>query len=62
VVTAFDFAVASADGGVDGLMSLTIEIASETVGRLATGTGEAGGFAGVLLEIGGLVHHKGFQE
>jgi len=59
MVTAFDFAVASADSGVDGLMRLTIEIAGETVGCLATGTGEAGGFAGVLLEVGRFVHNPG---
>ena len=49
MVTAFDFAVASADGGVNGLEGLTVEIAGEAVGCLATWTGEAGGFAGVLL-------------
>ena len=56
MVTAFDFAVASADGGMDGLMRLTIKIAGEAVGCLATGTGEAGGFAGVFLEIWRFVH------
>ena len=60
MVTAFDLAVTSADGGVDGLMSITIEVASETVGSLATGTGEAGGFAGVLLEVGRFVHYPGY--
>ena len=59
MVSAFDFAVASADSGVDGLMRLTIEIAGETVGCLATGTDEAGGFAGVLLEVGRFVHNPG---
>ena len=58
MVTAFDFAVASADGGMDGLMRLTIKVAGETVGRLATGTGESGGFAGILLEIGRFVHNR----
>ena len=49
VVATLDLAVASADGGVNGLEGLTVEIAGEAVGCLATGTGEAGGFAGVLL-------------
>ncbi len=62
VVPAFDFAVAAADGGVDRLMGLPIEVAGEAVGSLAARAGEAGGLAGILLEIGGLVHHKGFQE
>ena len=60
MVTAFDFAVASADSGVDGLVGLTIKVAGETVGRLATGTGEAGGFAGILLEVGRFVHNPGY--
>ena len=59
MVTAFDLSVASADGGVDGLMRLSIEVAGETVRCLATGTGEAGGFAGVLLEVGRFVHNPG---
>ena len=58
MVTAFDFAVASADGGVDGLKRLPVEVAGETVRCLATGTGEAGGFAGILLEIGRFVHNR----
>ena len=62
VIATLDFAVAAADGGVDGLMGLSIEVAGEAVGSLAARAGEAGRFAGILLEIGGLVHHKGFQE
>ena len=62
MVTAFDFAVASADGGVDGLMRLSIQVAGETVRCLATGTCETGGLAGILLEIGRLVHNPGFYE
>ena len=58
MVTAFDFAVAATNGGMDGLVGLSIEIAGEAVGRLATGTGEAGGFAGVLLEVGWFVHNR----
>lgn len=62
MVAALDLAVAAADGGVDGLMGLPIEVAGEAVGSLASRAGEAGRLAGILLEIGGLVHHKGFQE
>lgn len=62
VIATLDFAVAAADGGVDGLMGLPIEVAGEAVGSLAARAGEAGRLAGILLEIGGLVHHKGFQE
>jgi hypothetical protein len=62
MVAALDLAVAAADGGVDGLMGLPIEVAGEAVGSLAARAGEAGRLAGILLEIGGLVHHKGFQE
>ena len=62
MVAALDLAVAAADGGVDGLMGLPIEVSSEAVGSLAARAGEAGRLAGILLEIGGLVHHKGFQE
>ena len=62
VIAAFDFAVAAADGGVDRLMGLPIEVAGETVRCLATGTGEAGGFAGVLLKVGRFVHNTGFLE
>ena len=58
MIAALDFAVAATDGGMEGLVGLSIEIAGETVGRLATGTGEAGGFAGVLLEVGKFVHHR----
>ena len=60
MVTAFDLAVASADGGVDGLMRLPVEVAGETVRCLATGTGEAGGFAGILLEVRRFVHNPGY--
>lgn len=62
MVATFDLTVAAADGGVDGLMGLSIEVAGEAVGSLAARAGEAGGLAGILLEIGGLVHHTGFQE
>ena len=62
VIATLDFAVAAADGGVDGLMGLSIEVAGEAVGSLAARAGEAGRLAGILLEIGGLVHHTGFQE
>lgn len=58
VVATLDLAVASADGGVNGLEGLTVEIAGEAVGCLATGTGESGGFAGILLEIGRFVHNR----
>ena len=62
VIATLDFAVAAADGGVDGEVGLPIEVAGEAVGSLAARAGEAGRLAGILLEIGGLVHHKGFQE
>ena len=62
VIATLDFAVAAADGGVDGEVGLPIEVAGEAVGSLASRAGEAGRLAGILLEIGGLVHHKGFQE
>lgn len=62
VVAALDLTVAAADGGVDGEVGLPIEVSSEAVGSLASRAGEAGRLAGILLEIGGLVHHKGFQE
>ena len=62
VIATLDFAVAAADGGVDGLVGFPIEVAGEAVGSLASRAGEAGRLAGILLEIGGLVHHKGFQE
>lgn len=62
VIATLDFAVVAADGGVDRLMGLPIEVAGEAVGSLASRAGEAGRLAGILLEIGGLVHHKGFQE
>ena len=60
VVATLDLAVASADGGVDGLMRLPVEVAGETVRCLATGTGEAGGFAGILLEVRRFVHNPGY--
>ena len=62
VIATLDLTVAAADGGVDGLVGLPIEVSSEAVGSLAARAGEAGGLAGILLEIGGLVHHTGFQE
>lgn len=62
MVATLDFAVAAADGGVDRLVGFPIEVAGEAVGSLASRAGEAGRLAGILLEIGGLVHHKGFQE
>ena len=62
MISTLDLAVAAADGGVDRLMGLPIEVAGEAVGSLAARAGEAGRLAGILLEIGGLVHHKGFQE
>jgi hypothetical protein len=43
-------------------MGLPIEVSGEAVGSLAARAGEAGRLAGILLEIGRLVHHKGFQE
>lgn len=62
MISTLDLAVAAADGGVDRLMGLPIEVSGEAVGSLASRAGESGGLAGILLEIGGLVHHKGFQE
>lgn len=62
VIATLDLTVAAADGGVDGEVGLPIEVAGEAVGSLAARAGEAGRLAGILLEIGGLVHHKGFQE
>lgn len=62
MVATLDLTVAAADGGVDGLVGFPIEVAGEAVGSLAARAGEAGRLAGILLEIGGLVHHKGFQE
>lgn len=62
MISTLDLTVATADGGVDRLMGLPIEVAGEAVGSLAARAGEAGRLAGILLEIGGLVHHKGFQE
>jgi hypothetical protein len=62
MVATLDFPIAAADGGVDGLVGLPIEVSSEAVGSLAARAGESGGLAGILLEIGGLVHHTGFQE
>lgn len=61
VVPALDLPVASADGGMDGLVCLTVEIAGEAEGRFAIGTGEAGGLAGILLKKGRLVHNSRFQ-
>ena len=58
MVSAFDFAVASADGGMDGLVGFPIEVAGEAVGSLAARAGEAGRFAGILLEIGRFVHNR----
>ena len=62
VIATLDFPIAAADGGVDGLVGFPIEVAGEAVGSLAARAGEAGRFAGILLEIGGLVHYTGFQE
>ena len=62
MVATLDFPIAAADGGVDGKVGLPIEVAGEAVGSLAARAGEAGGLAGILLEIGGLIHHTGFQE
>ena len=62
VIATPDFAVAAANRGVDREVGLPIEVAGEAVGSLAARAGEAGGLAGILLEIGGLVHHTGFQE
>lgn len=60
MVATLDLVVASADGVVDGLVGHSIEVAGETVRCLATGTGEAGGFAGILLEVGRFVHNPGY--
>ena len=60
VIATLDLTVAAADGGVDRLMGLPIEVAGETVRCLATGTGEAGGFAGILLEVRRFVHNPGY--
>ena len=62
MVATLDLAVAATDGGMNGLEGLPIEVAGETVRCLATGTGEAGGFAGVLLKVGRFVHNTGFLE
>lgn len=62
MVATLDLTVAAADCGVDGLVGFPIEVAGEAVGSLAARAGEAGRFAGILLEIGGLVHYTGFQE
>ena len=62
VVPTLDLTVAAADGGVDGEVGLPIEVSGEAVGSLAARAGEAGRLAGILLEIGGLVHHTEFQE
>jgi len=42
VVPALDLPVASADGGMDGLVGLTVEVAGEAEGRFAIGASEAG--------------------
>ena len=60
VIATFDFAVAATDGGMDGLVGLSIEVAGEAVGCLAARASEAGGFAGVLLEVGRFVHNPGY--
>jgi hypothetical protein len=62
VVATLDLVVASADGVVDELVGHSIEVAGETVRCLATWTCETGGLAGILLEIGRLVHNPGFYE
>ncbi|HBB01003.1 MAG: hypothetical protein A2W86_00680 [Bacteroidetes bacterium GWD2_45_23] len=62
MISTLDLTVASANRGVDGEVGLPIEVAGEAVGSLAARAGEAGRLAGILLEIGGLVHHTGFQE
>lgn len=59
VVATFDFTVALADRGMDGLMSLSVDVTGEAVRRLASGTGEASCLAGVFLKIRGLVHGFG---
>ena len=61
VVAAFDFPIATADGGMDGLVGLTVEVAGEAEGRFAIGASEAGGLAGILLKKGRLVHNSRFQ-
>jgi len=60
MVTAFDLSVASADCWVDGLMRLPVEVTGKAARCLATGTGETGGFADVLLEVGRFVHNPGY--
>ena len=62
VIATLDLTVAAANRGVDREVGLPIEVAGEAVGSLAARAGEAGRLAGILLEIGGLVYHKGFQE
>lgn len=62
MISTLDLTVAAANRGVDREVGLPIEVAGEAVGSLAARAGEAGRLAGILLEIGGLVHHKGFQE
>lgn len=59
VIAAFDFAVALADRGVDGLMGLPVEVAGEAVGCLTSWTSEAGCPAGIFLKIGLFVHGFG---
>ena len=56
MVPALDLTVAAANGGMDGLVGLPVEVAGEAEGRFATGAGEAGCLAGVLLEIRRFVH------
>ena len=60
VVAAFDFAVALADSGVDGLVCLTVEVAGEAVRCLTSGTGEACRPAGIFLKIGLFGHGLGY--
>ena len=60
VIATLDLTVAAADGGVDRLMGLPIEVAGEAVGSLASRAGETGGLAGILLKKGRLVHNSGF--
>ena len=62
VIATLDLTVAAANRGVDREVGIPIEVAGEAVGSLAARAGEAGRLAGILLEIGGLVHHIGFQE
>lgn len=58
VIATLDLTVTSADGWVDGLMRLSIEVAGEAVGSLTARAGESGGFAGILLEVGRFVHNR----